>query len=357
MQIAAGVLTRAMKTLVTLIPKKTTIPVLGDIKLAPAPDGVALVATDLTTEVRVVVPADAPFPTVLPARELLEFVASVDLDATVQFEFRDKYVRVAAVGASFELPCGPVADFPKPIAHSGELVSITDGDGFLDALEWALRAVGQDPTRPQLTGVLLERDRVVAVDGHRLHVATCGMQRCPRALVPAHAAMLATRALRAAHVSAFGIGVDNKSRTVQLRIGTWTITTRQPDAEFPKYEQVIPAAARAAFRVDIETAALDKALRRVAKSGTSRGERPIKLRANGAIAIESMAADTKLATSVALIDSTHEGDDHVQGFNGRYLAEAIADGEDTTTLRFYGVDEPVVIELAGRTAVVMPMRL
>jgi hypothetical protein len=81
----------ALKTLVTLVPKRSTIPVLENIIIIPTKDGVALTATDLTTEARVVVPANDAFVACLPARQLLEFVSSADRGARARADDRLQY--------------------------------------------------------------------------------------------------------------------------------------------------------------------------------------------------------------------------------------------------------------------------
>jgi hypothetical protein len=42
---------------------------------------------------------------------------------------------------------------------------------FLD-LQWLLRARSKDITRPNITGMLVESTKIIATDGHRLHIIT-----------------------------------------------------------------------------------------------------------------------------------------------------------------------------------------
>jgi DNA polymerase-3 subunit beta len=350
MQIAATDLSRALKMLVRLVPKNSTLTVLENILLEPAKDGVALTATDLTTEARVVVPASKVFSVCLSARELLEFVASIERDANIEMSSRGKIVNVTAAGATLELPQLPASAFPARIKHVGDATRVGDPADFLDALAWVSRAVGEDATRPQLTGVFFDGDHLVATDGHRLHEATIDGLGCPRALVPASAVAFVLRAFRGAD-----IGISVSETSVRFESASCAVTTRMIDATFPPYEQVIPKGAT--FTMKVGTASLETGLKRVARRGSSRDVKPIKIRANGAIKVESAVSDVQLATTIGVIDSTHDGDDHVQGFNATYISEAIAGADEVATLRFHRADDPIVIETDRRVAVVMPFRI
>lgn len=351
MLIAAGVLNRALKTLVTLVPKRSTLPVLENIIIVPTSDGVALTSTDLTTEARVAVPANDAFVACLPARLLLEFVSSADRGAPIEMSRDGSVVRVTSASASIELPDRSAADFPKPLGCDGPGTDVTDPKAFVESLAWVARAVGHDATRPQLIGVLFDGDRIVATDGHRLHRGTINGLGCRRALVPASAVGLVLRAMK----NAESIHITVSDTTVRLISPTWTITTRMVDAIFPAYEQVIPKPDGAAFTMKVGARELGAGLKRA--SGRS-SDTPLTLRANGAIKLETRVDEVQRAATVAVIETTHEGPDHVQGFCGRYLSEALGDGDGTATLRFYEAESPVVIEVGDRRlGVVMSCRL
>ena len=72
MQIAAGTLSRALKRLVRLVPKRTAFPIAEHVLFEPTDSGIAITATDLTTQAQIVIPATATFAACLPARPLLE---------------------------------------------------------------------------------------------------------------------------------------------------------------------------------------------------------------------------------------------------------------------------------------------
>lgn len=353
MLFAAGVLNRALTLIVKLVPKRSTLPVLEHILFEPADPGIAITATDLTTRATIVVSTKTPFATCLPARQLLEFVSSIDRDAEISMSQHDTIVRVVTSGSSIDLPSRPVVEFPGPIKNVGTGLEVSDPAAFLDALGWVARAVGEDFTRPQLMGVMFDGDAIVATDGHRLHRAKIAGLKCPRALVLSTAVAFILRALKNQTIA-----ISVNDTTVRFSSPTWTITTRVLDEKFPPYEQVIPKAKGAAFTMRVGAGDLEAGLTRVCGRGSkAHGNRTIKMFANGTIKLESNIADVQRVATVDVLETTHEGPDHLQGFNGLYLIDAIADIDTVATLRFFKADDPLLVEVADRTAVVMPWRL
>jgi DNA polymerase-3 subunit beta len=354
MLIAAGVLSHALKILVRNVPKRSTLPMLENVLFEPVDGDVAITATDLTTQCTVVIPARDPIAVCLSARSLLEFVASVDRDAEAKVALVGGILTVTTKGASVTLPSCPAREFPAPIAHVTRAAKHVDRLELIDALDWVALAVGSDPTRPQLAGVLFEHDRVIATDGHRLHAATVDGLASPRALVPPEALALAVRA--SAGIKSVAISFDKTS--MQLTAGDFTITTRLIDQVFPTWQHVVPTSST--FTMAVESRVLEAGIRRVATRKKVGTVPTITLRANGAIKLETSTDGVARMTDVPVVRSTHVGDaDHVTGVSGRFLSDAITDVDGTVTLRFGGELDPIVVERdgEGEIAVVMPCRL
>lgn len=351
MQIDCGTLRRALKNLTRLVPKRPTTPLLEHVLFEPAENGVAIVATDITTRARVVVAAEDPIAMCLPAHALLAFANSVR-SGGVEIEPGHRSARITSAGTTLELPALPPGDFPAAVAHDGIAAKLDDAAEFLDALGWVAEAVGTDVTRPHLMGVLVDGDRVVAVDGHRLHIATVSEMNCASVLVPVAAVGLIIQMFDG---GALEISVG--AGAVCFSTATWTVTARAVDEKFPPYQQVIPKVESAAFAMMVGSRDLGDGLRRTARRDDRPGVMPVRLRANGAIRLESASMDRQLAATVEVIDSTHTGADFVSGYNARYLRDAVAGVDDIATLRFFGAEDPLLIEMKNRVAVVMPYRM
>jgi hypothetical protein len=59
----------------------------------------------------------------------------------------------------------------KVVKKPSRYVSAYIDTAFLD-LQWLLKARSKDITRPNITGILIESAKIIATDGHRLHIIT-----------------------------------------------------------------------------------------------------------------------------------------------------------------------------------------
>lgn len=350
MKIEANKLESVLKKVVQLVPRRPTLPALENLVFEPDGDTVSLRATDLTTEVRVAVPARAAFALCIPARPLLDFISSGTDGDVVRFGVNGRTVSISIGRDTLELPHYPPQEFSKPFKHVAGDTGHAKTEPFVEALRWVSRALSTDPTRPSLTGLLLDRDKLVATDGHRLHVSGVEGFRCPTALIAGSAAAFLIKALRDEHVS-----IDVAKETVRFQTSTSTVTMKRIEAAFPAWEQVVPERKQACFTMRLAANDLEAGVKRVAKR-SAKVATPVRVRANGAIKLEAVGEDTKATTTVQVLSSTHEGPDHVTGFNARYLSEALA-GLGEIELRFHGTDAPAVIDDGKNLAVVMPFRI
>lgn len=126
----------------------------------------------------------------LPAALLLKEVKALPVDVKeVVLDFKDNTVSVNGRCKIFTLGG---EDFPvKPEVKKWTGLSI---DNFIGGLESVSRAMGKDDTRYQLNGAYLdlERNKVVATDGHRLHMETVRVRgdKAPSLIIPRRAVSL-----------------------------------------------------------------------------------------------------------------------------------------------------------------------
>jgi DNA polymerase-3 subunit beta len=254
--------------------------------------------------------------------------------------------------SSFE--CGP----PLPHAPDDDATREWHAEAQCDAAElrtaltWVLRAVSRDATRPNLAVVMFDNDRLVATDGHRLHMARFrGAFLAPQAIESTAAGVLAATAATG------DIALERSDTHLRFLGDHWQVITRIANSEFPPYRQVIPSRKAAACEVNLDGAVAVSALKMLPLLSGSRSQ-GIQIRLNGQLVLERHD-DTTLVrrATVPLIRSTHRGDELVLGISARYLADALAEG-GIQCLRFGGPLDPVVVEHDdGCIAVVMPMRL
>ncbi len=358
MLIERGVLTRALKTLITVIDRKAISP-FDHVRFEPAPNGVAITASDGTMSASLTVPSDGSIDVCVPARDLLAAASgAANGDWLALAVDNREAVTVTYSGAEARLPNSPSFDFRAASlgGDDGGPRHQVDAGPFSAALAWVSPAMCiDDITRLHLGSVLLEGDQVVATDGHRLHVATVAGLGLPRALVPAKVVQLLLRVLGGQGP----LEIMDGDGVIRFATEAWSVRTRLLDqAQFPPYRQVIPERAAAIFTMEIEAGHLAAAVRRVGVSRTGRQTVPLLMTANGQIVLATTSAEVLRVASVDPTSSTHDDSagDHVIGIDGRYLRDA-CDLTGEIVLRFGDVLAPIVVDAGARLAVVMPMRL
>src|SRR5512143_2582015 len=159
-----------------IVERRTTIPILGNVLIQAAGDGVIVAATDQEIAVRRQCTATVKRKGTLTvgARKLYEMVREIP-EGDVRIRQQDNnWIEVSAGKSRFRLVGLDAREFPAmPEAPAGgESIRIT-GETLNEMIEYTLFAVSADETRVNLNGIHLEaaadgRLRMVATDGHRL---------------------------------------------------------------------------------------------------------------------------------------------------------------------------------------------
>lgn len=356
MLIQCGVLVRALKSLVTIIDRKATPP-FDCVRFEPVTGGVAITATDGSLSASLTMPAEHALDVCVPVRDLLVVVNGVGRGHEVSVALEDsETVRVSYPGGTATLPHARASGFGASVMPTlpRRRRPEVDAGAFGAALRWASLAMGSDETRPYVCGVLLDGDKVVATDGHRLHVANVPGLRSEGMLVPAKAVEL----LRRLVPRTGKLAVAASDRVMWVGNEDWSVRTKLlAHEQFPPYEQVIPAPTSAAFTMGAVAEDLQRAVHRVGV-GTGKRSVPLRMTANGKIILTMASENVQRAATVEPTRSTHDdlAGDHVIGIDGRYLRDAV-DVSGEVQLRFGDVLEPIVVDGKARLAVVMPIRL
>lgn len=332
---AKGALFAALSSLCKVIDRHTTMPILTHVRLDASGGTLRLLVTDLTTWLAITVPCEGRLSACLPSQALRDFVkpdCRADRASKVELKLvEDGQVVVAYEGAMTTLAAMPVGDFParpgdKHPARSWRGQATWDAAELADKLGWVLLAVSLDETRPHLTGVYFDREQVVAVDGHRLHLARLpGMSGGP-ALIPGKSVAALLHVLpKQGEVSA--LRAEEKLR---FRAGDWELETRAMEGQFPPYDQVIPAEGSEAFRAVVERGRMAHALSRIPRAALRRSHH-IRLKVNGKVELLTDGDSGAATIAVPVVSTTHEGPDFTMGINPHYLADAVAEGEERVT--------------------------
>ena len=240
-------LSKKMNAISSVVPGKTTMPILSTVLVDAGKEGITFSATDLDISVtsRVKGEAEGKGTLAVPAKKLAEIVKSLSGDS----------VTMEASGEKMTLTCGKsrfvingrnAEDFPKLPKQESKTSFSIDPKTLTKLILKTIYAVSTDLTRPALCGVLWEISRtgisMVSTDGHRLSKVDLAREfpdvEGVKVIIPPKA--LST--LRAYAEGAKEVKVSIGENSVSFDMEETAIYSRLLEGPFPAYQKVIPAA-------------------------------------------------------------------------------------------------------------------
>lgn len=171
----AAELAAALAVVSRALAARTTLPVLGTVRLEAKTDRLLLEATNLELGIRRPLRAEIAEDgaVAVPGRLLTEFTSAIG-EERLDVELRTPGLRLGLRTPSYETEIhgiDPEEFPPAPLAEGGEQVTLP-ADRLVGAIADTLAAASTDEARPVLTGVRLwaadHRLRLTATDGYRL---------------------------------------------------------------------------------------------------------------------------------------------------------------------------------------------
>ena len=363
-------LLRSLSHVQNVVERRTTIPILSNVKLAAEQERLGLTATDMDLSLVAHEPADVTRPgtTTVGAHTLFEIVRKLPDGSTVAMEQGggSGEVTVRAARSVFTLPSLPADEFPaigeeqlgvRFALPAADLAKLIDKTRF---------AISTEETRYYLNGIHVHASRNgaastlrgVATDGHRLARVEIalpeGAEQVPPIIVP-RKTVAELRKLIDGHAGDVQVAVS--PARIQFALPSAVLVSRLIDGTFPDYERVIPSGNERLVALDAKdfTAAVD----RVATISTEKA-RAVKLAfANSTVTVSAVSAESGRA--VEELDGEYGGELLEIGFNARYILDMM--GEiDGPKVRFEmaSAAAPTVVRDPDDTStlyVLMPMRV
>ena len=365
----------AADRVVRTVEARTTIPILGNIRLEAGPDGLMLTATDLDIEAVERVPeAAGELPAITVPAHLFADVLRKAPGETAKLAIGDRGPTVSAGRSRTTMGILPAADFPVLAMEESAATFDLDARTLASSLETVRFAVSSEETRYYLNGVHVHpgRDRdgrgrrhQVTTDGHRpawLRLPLPeGAEAMPRVILPKKTVDLVAKMLAKADGSARLEVSDTK---VRLRHGHLVLTSKLIDGTFPDYGRAVPL--DPSGRVTLPRADLADAIGRVMTMSGGRTSRAVRLEVADApapalrLSMENADMASEARDELA-VDPARTAGAVIIGANGRYLADnlAVLTGP-TVTVHFDYPGAPMLIldpAAPDRTFVLMPMRV
>jgi DNA polymerase-3 subunit beta len=355
------------------LPSRPTVPILAGM-LVEAGDGqVTLSGFDYESSAQVSVPAEVADEGrfLVSGRLLADICRSMPRDS-VDLSGEDARIQVTSGSSRFVLHTLPLAEYPA-LPEGPAACGVVDGDVFARAVGQVVSAAGRDDTLPAFTGIRVEirgsTIALLATDRYRLAVRSFEWEPVDpsaeaNALVPARMLADVAKAM-AGHDLTLALG---STRTgdglIGFEGGGRRATSRLIDGDFPKVRNLIPAEGAITSTVQVDTAALVEAVKRVAL--VAERTTPIRITfADGTATLDAGSGEEAQASES--VEVTLTGEPVATGFNAGYVLDGLASlGAPIAHFAFTQPTKPANLtglrspdeQPDGRSAyILMPMRL
>lgn len=363
-QVGRNELLGALQSVIGVVERRQTLPVLGNFLLDVAEDVLTVIGTDLEMELigRARVQNLAPGRTTVPARKLFDICRGLPEGAEVTLDASADKVTVRSGKSRFSLSSLKADEFPSMGQAAGG-VSVTLKRAELKTLlERTQFAMAQQDVRYYLNGLLIDvspkRLRAVATDGHRLAfselVRDTGVTESVQAILPRKSIMELSRLLDSTEEEVVLVIAPGQA---MIDIDTVKLTTKTIDGRFPDYERVIPENGDKRVIADRET--LRRALARTAILSNEKFRGVRLLLEAGVLKLQTHNPEHEEAEEE--IEVSYGGASMEIGFNVNYLLDALGVmTAQEVSLELKNAESSGLLHEAGDSSskyVIMPMRL
>ena len=361
-------LLRSLGHVQSVVERRTTIPILSNVRLDAGDGRLAVTATDLDIAVVETVAAEATQDgaTTAPAHMLYDIVRKLPEGAQVDAETSDDggHLVLRSGQAVFSLPCQPAEEFP--VMAEGEFSHrfVLPAASLRRLIDKARFAISTEETRYYLNGIYLHAPdgeavlRAAATDGHRLSRIDVplpdGAAGMPGVIVPRKTVGEMRKLIDEYDGD---VDVSLSESKVHFAFDQVVLTSKLIDGTFPDYSRVIPADNDKLMEIDGKTFA--EVVDRVSTISTEK-TRSVKLSlSKGQLVVSANSPDSATANEELAVDYDSEALEI--GFNSRYLLD-VAGQVDGERILFAMADSasPTVVRDSGDADalyVLMPMRL
>ena len=361
-------LLKSLNHVQSVVERRTTIPILSNVRIDASIDHIKLSATDMDIEVVEQTSANVlqDGNVTASAHTLYDIIRKLPEGAQVEMIFDDNQLRLNSGRSSFKLSCLPPDDFPSLtpgdfvntfVISSSDLSSLIDKTRF---------AISTEETRYYLNGIYLhslnhegaEVLRVVATDGHRLALSEMalpeGAHNMPGIIIP-RKAVSELRKL----IDEFSgeLKIELSDTKIRFSMESILLTSKLIDGEFPEYDRVIPTENNKLLEVDAK--AFSNAVDRVSAISAEKS-RSIKLNFGKSLVVLSASSPENGSASEEL-EASYDSESFEIGFNSRYLLDIMHQIEgEAVRFNMSGPDAPTIVNDSSdgsSTYVLMPMRV
>ncbi len=250
-----------LSSVLQIVPAKSTLPILSNIKIVTGEGKVHISATDLAMGIQTTAKAEIieDGEITVPAKRLSEIIRELPKDSPINFLVKDYHIKIECSRGVFQLIGIDVKEFPSfPDVENAREIGLKT-EHFFQMISNTVYAVSIDEMRPTLNGVYWkltpEKMIMVATDGHRLAKVVheyaedeiiTESEETMGVIVPPKALSQVNRLM-----SSFdSIEVSVSDNFIVFKAGDMVIFSRLIEGDYVNYDQVIPTTNDQILRVD-----------------------------------------------------------------------------------------------------------
>lgn len=358
-------LSEALSLVITVVPARTTKPILQGLKIQADKDKVCISATDFEMGITCLISqaeVEKEGQAVVPAERLAAIVREC-VDEVLVMEVSEATCRIKGSDSNFTIYGHQPEQYPQVPGFDGNAQLEADLVKLQEALEHCLFATAKENTRYALSGILWEpagkKLTLVGTDGRRLAKYKLSLNaeadkklEGEKYIVPAKAMALLDK-----------VGASEKDK-VSVRFadskaifscGKVVISSNLVEGTFPKYEDIIPTDYK--NKVELNTAATLSAVKRAALL-TNEDSKGVKL-ALGKKSLVFTSRAPEMGDAEIAMEVDYKGEPMEIGFNPQFLVDVLrVIREDSFELQLGQSDRPGLIKSgANYVYIVMPVSL
>ncbi len=372
--ISSDRLKEALAKVSTVVPSKTTLPILQDILFELNGNTLTLTATDLEISVRMTldpVDGEEDGAVAIPEDKLTSVVKALPEGLLLRFETldSDRVVITTNKGGEYKMSAEPSESFPSiPEMIGGDLGIEIGGEILKDIIEDTVFATSKEELRPATTGVLFQFKEneliAVATDGYRLvKITRKGLEKANSissdgVIVPAKTLQIIAKSIEDEDTCSISIN----EKHIQFSTESLTIISRLIDEKYPNYESVIPYENNKELVVEREL--FLSTVKRVSIFANSTTNQ-IKFTLDPSGYVEISAEDIDFGGSAKeRLNCTYNGEPMEIAFNAKFIIDILGHLDSEQVMFKFGSPTRAAIVQPYETSedkeilmLVMPMRL
>lgn len=239
-------LTHYLQSVLSVVPAKSTLPILSNILIETLENELKISATDLDVTITATFAADVTKKgsAVIPGRMLFDIVKELP-ESDIAFEGTTNRVEIKVPNGNYKIGGVSPDEFPElPVVNVKKQVKI-DADQLIKMITRTTFACSRDETRPALNGVLWQtkgdRMTMVATDGHRLARVTAENKTLKGlnddVIIPPKVLDLIPKFMGDESTT---VGIIFEENRIIFNLDDIVVSSRLIEGPYPNFEAVIP---------------------------------------------------------------------------------------------------------------------